>query len=214
VVFCRRAHALQDLLLPTARRIVKVAVDPEGKPVVEPRNDCPVLDSGLLRHATGHGCEVVTLPVLERLGMIFLWHIMADSTEGAIGKRWQGVCDRYDSSDLQHMSVEDRRFFLVYDMLGQVGNGGLGGYFGNSTGHLATQTADALDVLGANRSAEAIRRAIAHFPEGFVPINWDDRRDVIDGLDDSVFEDWNKLSKVIYEEERLTTQRLSELPSN
>jgi hypothetical protein len=138
---------------------------------------------------------------------------MADSSEDPLGKRWQGVCNRYDSSGLQDMSIEERRFFLIYDMLGQVGNGGLEGYFGNSTGHLAGQTADALDVLGANRSAEVIRRAIAHFPEGVVPIDQQDRRLIIDGLDDSVFENWSEFSKVIYEEEKLIIQRLSEFPS-
>jgi hypothetical protein len=112
------------------------------------------------------------------------------------------------------MSIEDKRLFLVYDMLGQVGNGGIDQYFGNSTGHLAAQTADALDALGASRSAEVIRRAIAFFPEGLVPVDQDDRRSAIDGLDDSVFEEWNKFSKVIYVEETLTIQRLSELPSN
>jgi hypothetical protein len=89
--------------------------------------------------------------------------VAADSTE-ALNKRWQGICARYFSSGLRDMSIEERWFFLVYDMLGQVGNGGLEGYFSNSTGHLAGQTADALDLLGATRSAEAIRRAMAHFP--------------------------------------------------
>ena len=138
---------------------------------------------------------------------------MTDPTEDVLDKRWQGICDRYDSSGLQDMSSEERRFFLIYDMLGQVGNGGLGGYFGNSTGHLAGQTADALDLLGANRSAEVMRRAMVHFPEGVVPVNWEDRRSVIDGLDDCVFEDWGESSKVIYDEEKLIIQRLSELPS-
>jgi hypothetical protein len=39
VMFCIQAHALQDLLLPQARHIVGVVVDPEGKPVVDAHVD-------------------------------------------------------------------------------------------------------------------------------------------------------------------------------
>src|ERR1700730_4528131 len=39
MVACMQAQTLQDLLLPQARHIAGVVVDPEGKPVVEARVD-------------------------------------------------------------------------------------------------------------------------------------------------------------------------------
>jgi hypothetical protein len=137
---------------------------------------------------------------------------VTDSTRALVDEKWDGICDRYLSSGLQDMQVEEKWFFLIYDMLGQVGNGGLESYFDNSTGHLAAQTADALDLLGANRSAEVFRRAMAYFPNAIVPTDWDERRAVIDQLDDAAFEHWRESSNVIYEEQDLLILRLSELP--
>ena len=137
---------------------------------------------------------------------------MDEETE-ALFKMGDVVCELYVKSGFGALSADQQRFFLVYDLAGQVGNGGILQYFDNSTGHLAAKAADALDDLGVDRSGKSIRSALARFPGEMPPTDWEARRAVIDSLDESVGQEWDELSKVIFDEMQSITQRRRKLVS-
>lgn len=68
---------------------------------------------------------------------------------------------------------------LVEELEAQVNNGGFDQYFFNSSGGNAAATLDALDAVGAHKTAAIVRRACARFPGGMPPSDWNERQDVL-----------------------------------
>ncbi len=80
---------------------------------------------------------------------------------------------------------------LVEELEAQVNNGGFDQYFFNSSGGNAAATIEALDALGAHKTAAIVRRACAKFPGGMPPKDWDERQEVLETVspDSEAFED-------------------------
>jgi uncharacterized protein DUF4375 len=66
---------------------------------------------------------------------------------------------------MKHDDVER----LVGELEAEVNNGGFDQFFFNSAGDNASKTIEALEVIGAQKTAAIVRRACAKFPSGMPP---------------------------------------------
>jgi hypothetical protein len=80
------------------------------------------------------------------------------------------------------MTREEQNVYLVYVLELEVVDGGLDGFFGNSAGNCATRTAAALEEVGLDRQAAALRAVLADFPDGGPSEDRSTRFDQLDAL--------------------------------
>lgn len=80
---------------------------------------------------------------------------------------------------------------LVEELEAEVNNGGFDQYFFNSAGGNAAAAIEALDALGAHKTANIVRRACAKFPGGMPPSNRTERQGPLETVspDSDAFED-------------------------
>jgi hypothetical protein len=68
---------------------------------------------------------------------------------------------------------------LVGELEAEVNNGGFDQFFFNSAGDEAAETIEALEVIGAHRTAAILRRACATFPGAMPPTDRDARQGLL-----------------------------------
>ena len=68
---------------------------------------------------------------------------------------------------------------LVDALEGEVNNGGFHQYFYNSAGDKTAETIQALEIIGALKMANIVRRAGEKFPSGVPPKNRFERQDLL-----------------------------------
>ena len=66
---------------------------------------------------------------------------------------------------------------LIGELEAEVNNGGFDQFFFNSAGNEASEILEALDAVGATRTAEIVRRACSRFAGGMPPKGWTDRQE-------------------------------------
>lgn len=88
---------------------------------------------------------------------------------------------------------------IYIDLLeAQVNNGGFDQYFFNSSGKYAHEALIALEEINAPKMASLLREAISIFPNSPIPKDTGDRRELMDGLPDSILNKWDKLDEQFY----------------
>jgi len=74
---------------------------------------------------------------------------------------------RFGKQDFANQSTPQKVFSSIWALESEVNNGGFAQYFVNSSCEIASFVAEALDTIGAPRTADICRRAIARaFPAG------------------------------------------------
>lgn len=68
---------------------------------------------------------------------------------------------------------------LIDALEGEVNNGGFDQFFFNSAGNEAAQIIQALEAVGASKTAAIVRRACAKFPGAMPPAEWFVRQGVL-----------------------------------
>jgi len=107
-------------------------------------------------------------------------------------------------------SVPQNVFSAVYELHGQVNNGGFWQYFANTSAETACFVEEALRMIGANRTAEICRTAIEIAFPGGLPSLWSqiresatERRDQLSSqlndLDCEFFQYPDDLTELLYE---------------
>src|SRR5579862_7273844 len=77
---------------------------------------------------------------------------------------------KFGKQDFAAQSVPQKVFSSVWAVESEVNNGGFSQYFTNSSAETAPFVAEALNIIGAPRTADICRRAIAcAFPKGLPP---------------------------------------------
>ncbi len=90
--------------------------------------------------------------------------------------------------------TESERWMFALTWLGiEANNGGLHQFFFNGAGEFAADAVLGLDTIGASKSADVLRRAIALFPRGHVPVDQTERRRVLNRLPEDV--QWKRLGE-------------------
>lgn len=77
---------------------------------------------------------------------------------------------KFGKENFETQSVPQKVFSAIWALESEVNNGGFSQYFLNSSSETAGFVAEALETIGAPRTAEICKRAIgAAFPEGLPP---------------------------------------------
>lgn len=127
-----------------------------------------------------------------------------------LNELWLPVTNRFLREGLEGLRAEERRFFVVFSLVGEVANGGFRQYFQSSSAHLAPHAADALHHLGCGKAEEALRAAMNSFPGGAPPEDWEARQSLLDHLGDDALDQWQRLSELFREEEDEVLHRLEQ----
>lgn len=95
--------------------------------------------------------------------------------------------------------TESERWFFALTWLGlETNSGGLHQFFFNDAGKFAADAVLGLTTIGASKSADVLRRAIALFPRGYVPTDQAERRHVLNRLPENV--QWKVLGEELTRE--------------
>jgi hypothetical protein len=68
---------------------------------------------------------------------------------------------------------------LVGSLRAEVNNGGFDQFFFNSASDRTAEIISALELIGASKTADIVRRAAGKFPGGMPPSEWAERQDLL-----------------------------------
>jgi hypothetical protein len=101
---------------------------------------------------------------------------------------------RIESDGIDALTQPERRLFALYWLYVETNNGGLHQFFFNDSGKFARDALEGLEMFGAAKTADILRRAIALFPQSQVPVDQLERRSVLCGLPDEI--QWDRMGKL------------------
>ena len=76
--------------------------------------------------------------------------------------------------------TSDEVQMLVEDLEAEVNSGGFDQSFFNEAGNRVVETIEALEAIGAHKTADIVRRACARFPGGMPPAAWFARQEILE----------------------------------
>jgi len=101
-------------------------------------------------------------------------------------------------SDINELSNPQKIFHYVQELEREVNNGGFNQYFWNSSGDYAMDTVEALKAIGANKTATIVQKAIDRFPNANVPVNKDEREELVEKIEETANPVWNELDQKFF----------------
>lgn len=104
-------------------------------------------------------------------------------TNNFIINTWDLVCEKCEYGDaIEKLNEHERVFFVTQTLEQEVNNGGFAQFFYNSSGDYSNELVDAFVKIGALKTAEICKKALAVF-NGKVPTDRDEREELLDGLE-------------------------------
>jgi hypothetical protein len=88
----------------------------------------------------------------------------------------------YDDDSFDNLDIVSQTFALIIDADGQINNGGIIQFIDNGTGNRFHETIDAARRIDSEILVELLTRAANQFPNGQIPKDWDERRNLYDEL--------------------------------
>ncbi len=98
------------------------------------------------------------------------------------GMLFRRLISRHSTRGILGMSRAEQVLWLVFELCGEVSNGGVDQFFSNSSGERAPLVPDALRELGQTELAAALERSLSHFPPAAAR---SERHLVVSGLSDA-----------------------------
>ena len=105
--------------------------------------------------------------------------------------------EKIEAGGLAALTPSERWMFALTWLCIETNGGGLHQFFFNDPGKFAADAVVGLDTIGASRSADVLRRAVALFPREHVPADQTERRRVLNGLPEDV--QWERLGELTQE---------------
>lgn len=108
--------------------------------------------------------------------------------------------------DPHKLSEPEKNIVFIEMLEREVNNGGFDQFFDNSSGDHTQEIRNALKLIGSKRFLDIFEQAIAVFPDGNAPKDWDKRHEVLEPILDDAWPVWEKLDKEFckYEEDIYT----------
>ena len=116
------------------------------------------------------------------------------------------VSDRFNKVGFQSLSDSEKIFWCIWELEGDVNNDGFDGYFYNSAGDYAVEAVDALEKIGARKTADIVRRANGIFKDRRPPRDRNLRQDQLLALPESAQEKLDSLSEEFFKYEENLSQ--------
>ena len=93
------------------------------------------------------------------------------------------ICKKCEyGDDIEKLNEHERVFYVTQILEQEVNNGGFSQFFYNSSGDFSNELVDAFTKIGALKTAEICKKALAVF-NGKVPTDRDEREELLDSLD-------------------------------
>lgn len=109
------------------------------------------------------------------------------------------ICKKCEYGDaIEKLNEHERVFYITQTLEQEVNNGGFSQYFYNSSGDFSNELVDAFTKIGALKTADICKKALAVF-EGIVPTDRDERDALLNSLDCD--EIWDACDDAFYEYE-------------
>lgn len=100
--------------------------------------------------------------------------------------------------EIDNLNASQRVVLIVENLEREINNGGFHQFYYNSSGNFASETVEALKVIGAKRAAQVVQKANSEFPNGKVPKDWDLRDKILSEIALKASENWNELDAKFY----------------
>jgi hypothetical protein len=91
----------------------------------------------------------------------------------------------------------ERLYFTIWWFMAETNNGGLHQFFFNDAGAYAADAFRSLELVGASKTADILRRAMMIFPESRVPTDILERRELLCDLPDEL--QWGRIGELTTE---------------
>ena len=92
------------------------------------------------------------------------------------------LCKKSNYGDnIEKLSAAERVFYIIFQLEGEVNNGGFSQYFHNSNGNFANEVAKALREIGADETADICDTALAALG-GEIPVEWALRQETLESV--------------------------------
>jgi len=105
--------------------------------------------------------------------------------------------ERIQTTGYQSFTAGERLYYSVWWFMAETNNGGLHQFFFNDSGACATDALRSLELVGASKTADILRRAMTIFPESRVPTDILERRQLLCDLPDEL--QWDRLAELTTE---------------
>ncbi len=100
--------------------------------------------------------------------------------------------------EMEKLNSSQRVLLIIESLQSEINNGGFHQYYWNSSGDYAMETVNALNQIGAVKTAEIVKKANDQFPNGIVPQDRDKREEILDKIDEKSSEYWSTLDNIFY----------------
>ncbi len=111
------------------------------------------------------------------------------------GMLFRRLISRHSTRGILGMSRAEQVLWLVFELCGEVSNGGMDQFFSNSSGERASLVPAALRELGQVELAAAIERSLVHFAAGAMRA---ERHEVIKSLSPAALAELKTVEKQVY----------------
>jgi len=102
---------------------------------------------------------------------------------------------------IENLNESQKTFIIVENLEREINNGGFNQFYFNSSGDFSYETVDALIKIGANKTAEIVKKANSQFPNEKLPKERIERQEVLEQIEDKADEIWETCDTDFYEYE-------------
>ncbi len=100
--------------------------------------------------------------------------------------------------EIEELSNPQKTFHYIQELLREVDNGGFNQYFINYSGDYAMDTVEALNAIGAYKTAILVQAAIDQFPGSDVPQDRDERVELVEKIEETANPIWDELDQKFF----------------
>ncbi len=108
------------------------------------------------------------------------------------------------------LNSSQKTFLFVENLEREINNGGFNLFYFNSSGDFSQETVNALLEIGANKTAEIVKKANSEFKNGLVPKDRTERQNELELIKEKAEENWDNLDSEFYEYQDNLTELLIE----
>jgi len=117
--------------------------------------------------------------------------------------------------EIDKLTEEQKLFYYNQCLEREINNGGFSQYFFNSSGDFTHQTLQSLQTIGATKTADILQKAIDQFPDKKVPHDRNERKEILEQIEETVSPIWEELDqKFLKYEEDLNTMHIEFVKKN
>jgi hypothetical protein len=126
------------------------------------------------------------------------------------------ICELCEYGEkIDNLTEPQKNFFYNQELEREINNGGFDQYFFNTSGNYTHETVNSLILIGANKTADILQKAINQFPNKTVPKDRNERQLLLDQIREQSEAIWHDLDDKFYAyEDDLNTLNLNYIKQN